>query len=93
MFLLDCQSYVKLARFVWLIQGNALDFIVLGTRLIKWEIKHQFLDWMQQVIFMKEKCTNVCRSIFYVEGRHNHIVEAQDMDITELACGNLGKAL
>lgn len=48
---------------------------------------------MQQAIFMREKYTNVCRSILYVEGRHNHIVEAQDTDITDLACGNLGKAL
>lgn len=59
LFLLDCKSCVKLAMFVWLIQVNALDFIVLGSRLIKWEMKHQwykilFLDWMQQAIFMRE---------------------------------------
>jgi len=42
---------------------------------------------------MREKCMNVCRSILYMEGRHNHTVEAQDVEITDLACGNLGKAL
>lgn len=37
----------------------------------------------------RKKYTNVCRSILYIEERHNHIVEAQGMDITDLACNFL----
>lgn len=88
---------MKSAMFVWVMLVSALDFVVPGTRLIKRKMKHYqytilLLDFTQQNIFVREKHGVICGSMLYMDGRHNHTVEAQDTALPGLACGNLGRA-